>query len=65
MIVPQAVLVGSLIIAGSIIGTKLMAPYQLSSGPAIVWRLNTVTGEFQVCDSSLTLMDRSVQPICR
>jgi hypothetical protein len=50
MTTPQAALISSLIIGASIIGAKLIAPYQLASGNVAMWRLNTVTGSVTLCN---------------
>lgn len=46
---PEAVVIGAVILAMSIIGSKLVAPYQISSGPSFLWRLNTITGDIRIC----------------
>lgn len=53
MTVPQAILAGAGIIGIAIIGSQLIAPYRIVSGPALVWRINTVTGEVSGCDYSI------------
>jgi hypothetical protein len=49
MTVQQSIIVGALIVGASIIGSRLVAPYQMASGPALIWRLNTITGEVREC----------------
>jgi hypothetical protein len=50
MTIPQAIIIGSLVIAASIIGARVIAPYALSSGTAVVWRINTITGTVELCN---------------
>jgi hypothetical protein len=50
MTVTQAIIIGSVIIAISIVAARFLAPYQLSSGTAVVWRINTITGSVELCN---------------
>jgi hypothetical protein len=50
MTIPHAIVIGALIIAASIIVTRIIAPYQIASGTAIVWRVNTITGSVELCN---------------
>ncbi len=50
MTIPQAIVVGSFIVAVSIIVARIIAPYELSSGTAVVWRINTITGAVELCN---------------
>jgi hypothetical protein len=48
---PQAIVIGALIVAAGIVGSKMVAPYQIVNSRALlVWRLNTITGDVRVCD---------------
>jgi hypothetical protein len=47
--VQQSIIIGAPIVGASIIGSRLVAPYQMASGPALIWRLNTITGEVREC----------------
>jgi hypothetical protein len=46
---PCAILIGAIIIGGSIAATPLVAPYRLIHGDPSWWRLNAVTGEAVMC----------------
>lgn len=50
---PLAIVAGAAIIALSIVGSSLLTPYQVSSSPAGVWRINTITGDMQLCNIGL------------
>jgi hypothetical protein len=49
MTVQRAILIGSIIIGMSIVGARVIAPYEFTSGTALVWRLNTITGVVVPC----------------
>jgi hypothetical protein len=49
----QAILVGSVIVGLSIIGARVIAPYEVASGTAIAWRINTITGAVELCNMSI------------
>jgi hypothetical protein len=53
MTIPQAILAGAAIIASAIFGSQLLMPYRLASGPALVWRINSITGEISGCNYSM------------
>jgi hypothetical protein len=63
---PQAIILGSIIIAASIIGARVIAPYELASGTAIAWRINVVTGAVELCNFRTEVSDPTVSnPRCR
>jgi hypothetical protein len=76
MTTPWAVLIGSVIIAGSIMAsTLLVAPnFSISGGDGNVWRLNRTTGALSLCSSLVanstlnnwvnSLDEEGVVPIC-
>jgi len=50
----QAIVAGALILGASIIASRVVAPYDFAvgmseSGEAVLWRVNTTTGETEVC----------------
>ena len=50
----QAIVAAALIIGSSIIASRVVAPYDFAvgmseSGEAVLWRVNTTTGETEVC----------------
>ena len=47
--VSWAIVIGAAIIGLSIIASQFVAPYRLSPFAAQMWRLNTITGEAQIC----------------
>jgi len=49
MTTSQAIIVGAIIIGASIIGTRIIAPYEFTSGPAYIYRLNTMSGNVREC----------------
>lgn len=49
MTVQQSILAAGVIIGISIVVSQLVAPYQMASGPALVWRVNRITGEVREC----------------
>ena len=65
MTIQQSILVGSIIIALVIIGAKIVAPYQISGFPnEFEWKLNTVTGQIQVCTIQPEALGRGSH-VCR
>ncbi len=64
MSTPAAVLAGSIIIGLAITGTRLIAPYQIASGTAVVWRVNTVTGDTVLCNSVIIVGDEAAKTNC-
>jgi hypothetical protein len=66
MTIPQAILIAAGIIGASIIVARIVAPYTLSSGTAVVWRINTVTGSVELCNYSVDVSNPIVaNPRCR
>ena len=49
MTTPVAIIVGAIIIGAAQIAAQFVAPYQISSGPAVAWKINKVTGAVQLC----------------
>lgn len=47
--IPQSILAGATVIGACIVAAQFVAPYQMASGPALVWRVNRVTGEVREC----------------
>jgi hypothetical protein len=50
----QAIVATALILGASIIASRVVAPYDFAvgvsdSGEAVLWRVNTVTGDTEVC----------------
>jgi hypothetical protein len=51
MTIPQAIVASALIVGAAILGSKVIAPYQIVNSRALLlWRLNTITGDVRVCD---------------
>jgi hypothetical protein len=46
---PWANLIGAALIALSIVGAQLLAPYRVGGGTDGTWRLNAITGEMERC----------------
>jgi hypothetical protein len=63
--VPQAIMVGSTIIAAAIIGSQFVAPFRLASGTAVVWRLNAVTGDMRLCNHEIYARAPDRENACR
>lgn len=55
MTAAQAIVIGAIIVGASIIGARLIAPYQVASGTAVAWRINTITGAVELCNSSIEI----------
>jgi len=49
MTIQQSILAGAAVIGVSIIAAQLITPYEMASGPALVWRVNRITGEVREC----------------
>jgi len=50
----QSIVAAALIIGASIIASRVVAPYDFTvgvseSGEAVLWRVNTITGDTEVC----------------
>ena len=50
----QAIVAASLILGASIIASRVTAPYDFAvgmsdNGEAVLWRVNTITGDTEVC----------------
>ncbi len=69
--VPRALIIGAVIVGAAVFGSKLVAPYQMSNVEAadytrIIWRLNTITGNIQMChddgQSFLAILDHKRPP---
>jgi hypothetical protein len=66
MTAAQAIVVGAIIIGASIMGARLVAPYQVASGTAVAWRINTITGAVELCNSSIEVGNSvTANPRCR
>jgi hypothetical protein len=65
MTVQQSIVLAGLIVGMSIIGSRLVAPYQLTSGPAFLWRVNTITGQVRECLRGLDERDPHVVSDCK
>ena len=49
-----AIIVGALVIGAAIVGTQFVDRYEISAvanpdGPSVAWRVNTRTGDVQIC----------------
>ena len=64
MTVQQSIVLAALILGASVIGSRLVAPYQLTSGPALLWRVNTITGEVRECLRELDVRGPHVVSDC-
>lgn len=60
MTTPHAIIVGASIIGATVFAARLVAPYELTSGPTTIWRLNTITGDIRLCDP----WTRAISPEC-
>jgi hypothetical protein len=54
MTLTQAILIGSVVISASVLGSRVLAPYEIApgrnlDGSPIVWRLNVMTGKIEFC----------------
>ena len=47
---PFAIVIGAVIIGLAILGSTLLAPYRLAASAEVAWRINTVTGDVQMCN---------------
>jgi hypothetical protein len=66
MTTPQAIIVGAIILGASIIATRVIAPYEVASGTAIAWRINTITGAVELCNAALEVGNAVAgNPRCR
>jgi SLT domain-containing protein len=66
MSIQHAIIVGSLLIAAAIVGSRLMAPYQVASGTAIAWRINAITGAVELCNFEIDVRNpAATNPRCR
>jgi hypothetical protein len=65
MTVPQSIIVGAALIGASIISARVLAPYQLASGPAFLWRINTMTGEIRECLRGLDASSPRIVSDCK
>jgi hypothetical protein len=65
MTVPQSIFIGAALIGASIVASRLLAPYQLVSGPALLWRINTLTGEVRECLRELDARQPHVVSDCK
>lgn len=50
----HAILIGSVVIAASVLGARALAPYEIAPGKdldelPVVWRLNVMTGKIEFC----------------
>lgn len=55
MTTDRAILIGAAIIGGSIVLSRVVAPYEVSSAPGgtpVIWRANTVTGDVTLCQAA-------------
>jgi hypothetical protein len=56
----RAILVGAAMIAIALVAARIVAPYEIASGPtAHVWRVNVITGTIRLC--RIDLPDYSAQ----
>ena len=65
MTVQQAIMFGALVVGASIFGSRLVTPYQMATGPAFVWRMNTITGEMRECLGGLDQSDPRIESDCK
>jgi hypothetical protein len=65
MTVQQSILMGAVIIGACIILSQLATPYQMASGPALIWRLNRITGEVRECLRGLDARDAHIVSDCK
>jgi hypothetical protein len=65
MTIQQAILIGAVIVGGSIIAARVIAPYEIASGTAVLWRVNTITGTVQLCNFTLDVGNVDAANRCR
>jgi hypothetical protein len=65
MTIPQSILAGAAVIGACIVAAQFVAPYQMESGPALVWRVNRVTGEVRECVRDLDVRTPRIVTDCR
>jgi hypothetical protein len=65
MTIQQSILAAAGIIGVCIILSQLMTPYQMASGPALIWRLNRITGEVRECVREMDPRGPRVVSDCR
>ena len=65
MTVQQSILAGAVIIGVSIVLSQFVAPYQMASGPALVWRVNRITGEVRECIRGVDAREQKAVSDCR
>ena len=64
MTTPYAIIIGAFIIGASLIGARFMNHYEIApgsdaAGTAMLWRLNTITGEVQICPMISVVKDKN------
>lgn len=65
MTLPQSILTGAMVIGAAIVAAQLVAPYQMATGTAMVWRVNRITGEVRECVRELDPREPKVASDCR
>ncbi len=65
MTIQQSIVAGAAVIGLSIIAAQLITPYEMASGPALVWRVNRITGEVRECVRGIDASQPHVVSDCR
>ncbi len=65
MTIQQSIIAGAAVIGISIIVAQLVTPYQMASGPALVWRINRITGEVSECLRGMDSTQPHIVSDCR
>ncbi|MGH7118770.1 MAG: hypothetical protein ACREFP_07245 [Acetobacteraceae bacterium] len=65
MTIQRAILIGAAIVGAAIICGRVVAPYQIASGTAVVWRINTLTGTVRLCNDIIYAGKGDGLPRCR
>jgi hypothetical protein len=65
MSVQTSIVIGAIIIGSAIVAARIIAPYQVTSGTAIAWRLNTVTGEVKLCNVEIVVGNEEGENRCK
>jgi hypothetical protein len=65
MTIQQSILAAAGIVGACIILSQLMTPYQMASGPALIWRLNRITGEVRECVREMDSREPHIVSDCK
>ncbi|MCP2125781.1 hypothetical protein [Bradyrhizobium ottawaense] len=65
MTIPQSILAGAAVIGACIVAAQVVAPYQMASGPALIWRVNRITGEVRECLRGMDAREPHIVTDCK